>query len=206
MTILRRKLCKWGVCMGNDYDEYNEIIEELNAEGDNRSKTVRTIVSMEACGHMFKEGFTLDQIYKAMPWLTKKDIFGLSYILDTPVSANPGEIEEIKWSYRRTLEPPILAKVFDTPEEKAKRLFRVNAICLNCGEEHVKYNVKLEEDELATLDEFYRRNADKPPLYLLLSKKIPLVIHRHFKCPMCKTDFEKDVAVFLQDEIGYKER
>ena len=57
---------------------YDKINEELNKRGDNYTKATRTVICTEVCGHMFEQGFTLDQISKSMPWLDKSDIMGFS--------------------------------------------------------------------------------------------------------------------------------
>lgn len=99
-------------------DTYDKINEELNKSGDNYTKATRTVICTEVCGHMFEQGFTLDQISKSMPWLDKSDIMGLSLMLnDKPVSATD---EEIKWEFRRERRPKILEKLFNTPEEQTK--------------------------------------------------------------------------------------
>ena len=43
-------------------DTYDKINEELNKSGDNYTKAARTVICTEVCGHMFEQGFTLDQV------------------------------------------------------------------------------------------------------------------------------------------------
>lgn len=191
-------------------DTYDKINEELNKSGDNYTKAARTVICTEICGHMFEQGFTLDQISKSMPWLDKSDIMGLSLMLnDKPVSATDEDMEDIKWEFRRERKPKILEKLFNTPEEQAKRRFRVNPFCPNpeCGEEHAYFSVKLTDEEISKMDEFYNKNDETNnynDIGINLMEEPPVVIDREFVCPVCRTKFRKAVAVYRTDEIGYR--
>ncbi len=191
-------------------DAYDKINEELNKSGDNYTKTARTVMCTEICGHMLEQRFTLEQISKSMPWLNKSDIMGLSLMLnDKPVSATDQEMEDIKWEFRRERKPKILGKLFNTPEEQAKRYFRVNPFCPNpeCGEEHACFPVKLTEEEIIEMDEFYDQNDESNnynDLEIYLMGEAPVTIVRDFVCPACKTKFKMAIPVYRTYEIGYR--
>lgn len=198
--------------MDNKTEVYDKINSELNSSGDNYTKTTRTIISTEVCSNMFKQGFTLEQISKSMPWLDKTDIYGLSVLLnDKSVSATEEEIEDIKWTFRRTRRPKDLGKIFNTPEEQAKRRFRVNPFCPNpeCLEEHTYFSIRLSEEEIDKMDAFYDKNDETDnynDLAIYLMDEPPVVTVRDFVCPVCKTKFRKAVAVYRTDEIGYRRK
>ena len=105
--------------MGEITKVFNKITSDLCSDKENYTKTVRTALSTEVCNNMFKQGFTLDQIIKSMPCLEKSDIYGLSVIVNgTPVSATEEEIEDIKWTFRRTRKPKVLGKLFNKNRPK----------------------------------------------------------------------------------------
>lgn len=140
-----------------------------------------------------------------MPWLTKIDIFGFSYMMENPVSATDEEVEKIKWEFRRTRSPKILKTVFNTEEEQAKRLFRVNPSCPHCGEEYAYFDIKLSSEELKVLDAFYDQNQEQSNMALFFKKDAPLTVKQNFVCPKCGQDFEGTVNIHRMNEVGYQE-
>lgn len=156
--------------MGEITKVFDKINSDLCSDKENHTKTVRTALSTEVCNNMFKQGFTLDQIAKSMPWIEKSDIYGLSVIVnDTPVSATEEEIEDIKWTFRKTRKPKVLGKLFNTPEEQVKRRFRVNPFCPNpdCREENAYFTIKLTEEEINKMDAFYDKNDEEKTTMIL---------------------------------------
>lgn len=196
--------------MGEITEVFEKINSDLCSDKENYTKTVRTALSAEVCNNMFKQGFTLDQIAKSMPWLEKSDIYGLSVMLnDTPVSATDEEIENIKWTFRRTRKPKVLGKIFNTAEEQSKRRFRVNPFCPNpdCQEEHAYFTIKLTEEEINKMNAFYDKNDEENnynDIGILFMDEPPVVVVRDYVCPVCKTKFKQAMPVYRTDEIGYK--
>ena len=202
-------MLNWGIFnMNNESSNIKKIMEDLSDSGSNYTKLVRTYISMDTCYNMFKQGFNLSQIHTCMPWLSKLDIYGLSVKYnEKPVDASDEEIEEIKWTFRKYRVPKELGKIFNTPEEQAKRRFRINVPCENCGEEHIYYDIALTENELKQMDDYYDKN-DRTNHYtdlaVILSQNPPVTTVREFICPICKNKYKKAIAVFRTDEIGYK--
>ena len=168
------------------------------------SEEDRLIVSMDVCNNMINHGYSLSEIQAIMPWLTKIDIFGFSYMIENPVSATEEEVEKIKWEFRRTRNPKILKTVFNTEEEQAKRIFRVNPCCPHCGEEHAYFDIKLSTEDLKILDDFYDQNQEQSDMALFFKKEAPLSIERNFVCPECRQEFKKTVTIHRMNEVGYQ--
>lgn len=178
-----------------------ELKEKLNDENAESNEHLRTLISMVICSNMFDQNFTLDQIKESMPWLSKSDILGFSQNIGKSVAATNEELISILREYRRTGTPAVLASLFDTPEAQARRRFRVRAICPDCREEHISYDIKLSDEELQQLDDFAYRKRNVPSLYLLLTEAAPVVTTRAFICPICKKEFTSTVGVYIDNEI-----
>lgn len=88
--------------------------------------------------------------------------------------------------------------------EKTKKWYRVNSFCPGCGEEHSYYNILLTKEEQKKLDDFYVENKGKSFMEIVFGEP-PLVVSRHFKCPMCKMRFAKGVAVYKENALDYKD-
>ena len=73
--------------MGEITKVFDKINSDLCSDKENYTKTVRTALSTEVCNNMFKQGFTLDQIAKSMPWIENSDIYGLSVIVNDTTMA-----------------------------------------------------------------------------------------------------------------------
>lgn len=169
------------------------------------SEEDRLIVSMDVCNNMLDRGYSLSEIQAIMPWLTKIDIFGFSYMMENPVSATDEEVEKIKWEFRRTRSPKILKTVFNTEEEKAKRLFRVNPSCPHCGEEHAYFDIKFSSEELKVLDAFYDQNQEQSNMALFFKKDAPLTVIQNFVYPKCGQSFEGTVNIHQMNKVDYQE-
>lgn len=113
-----------------------------------------------------------------------------------------GEMERICKGYQDK------KKAEEEKKEKQKtmdRIYRVNPFCPYCGEEHCYFNIKLTDEEQKILDDYYENvKGDSSGLAVLLNAldNPPLVVKREFKCG-CGKSFEKNVAVFREDELGY---
>lgn len=181
-----------------------EEIYKCFDEEDNDIKTARIYISMDIVRNMLKQEFTLDQIQKSLPWLSKPDIFGYSYIVENPVKATEEEREEIKWAFRVTGCPEILETVFNTKEEQEKRIFAVSACCPNCGY-CFSQGTKLTINELQTMDQYYKEHPEVSELTLIIRNEAPVSKHITFTCPDCYTKFERNACVYKSSEVGYAE-
>lgn len=77
--------------------------------------------------------------------------------------------------------------------EKA-RTYRVNPFCPNCGEEHMRFEVTISEEEQNVVDSFYEQHKNESPIVLALSP-CPLYVEREFRCTCCGTVFTKKVGI-----------
>lgn len=125
---------------------------------------------------------------------------------DTPVSATDEEIENIKWTFRRTRKPKVLGKIFNTAEEQSKRRFRVNPFCPNpdCREEHAYFTIKLTEEEINKMNAFYDKNDEENnynDIGILFMDEPPVVVVRDYVCPVCKPNSNRLCLYIVQTRL-----
>ncbi|MCD8015749.1 MAG: hypothetical protein LUG99_21815 [Lachnospiraceae bacterium] len=82
--------------------------------------------------------------------------------------------------------------------------YRVNTICLNCGEENLYFEVQISEDEQSQVEEFYDANKNCHPIRMILEGNTPLSVARKFKCSCCNTVFEASVPIARECYCGRK--
>lgn len=66
-----------------------------------------------------------------------------------------------------------------------KIIYRVQATCPHCCEEHQCWDLTITDEEQEIVDEFYRKNAGQSNIVLLLSDP-PLYVERTLTCGCCK--------------------
>ncbi len=84
--------------------------------------------------------------------------------------------------------------------EKA-RTYLVNPFCPNCGEEHMRFEVTISEEEQRVLDQYYEQHKNESPLILALSP-CPLYVEREFRCTCCGAVFTKTVGICRERQGG----
>ena len=75
-------------------------------------------MSTEVCSNMIRKGYYLSKIAEIVPWVTKADIYGLSYMIHKPMELTEEDIREVELEYRKTGEPAVLKKIFGEPDQK----------------------------------------------------------------------------------------
>ena len=66
---------------------------------------------------MIRKGYSLSQIAEIVPWVTKADIYGLSYMIHKPMELTKEDLREVELEYRKTGEPAILKGIFGEPDK-----------------------------------------------------------------------------------------
>lgn len=84
--------------------------------------------------------------------------------------------------------------------EKA-RTYLVNPFCPNCGEEHMRFEVTISEEEQKVVDEYYEQHKNESPIVLALSP-CPMYVEREFRCVCCGTVFMKKVGICRERQGG----
>lgn len=82
--------------------------------------------------------------------------------------------------------------------------YRVNVFCPACKEEHNYYIIQIDECEQETVENFYRANANRSSLRMLLEGVFPLRVKRRFMCPCCKAEFDAVVPISRSAYLGRK--
>ena len=89
------------------------------------------------------------------------------------------------------------------------RKYRVNKFCPHCGEEHCCWTIVLTEEEQRVLDAYYESKKDMRESQSNLANLLddigskPLVVKRSLRCGVCNKDFDANITVFKENEIGY---
>ena len=80
------------------------------------------------------------------------------------------------------------------------RKYRINPTCPFCKEEHEYWDILLTEEEQRKMDDHVEKNKGCSSLFSLLSPPA-IRVSRRLKC-ICGNEFEADVGLWPEDEVG----